>query len=93
VVVGLHQRPGLVLPKGDGPSWCSRLCECLLADPPAEPLTIVDDLQASSRCGPARSAGRLPARASRRRGQPGPAGAGSAAACAGRALAARRAAR
>ena len=50
VAVGLHRHQGVLLPTGDGPSWCSRLCERLLADPPAEPLTFVEDLQCSEGC-------------------------------------------
>ena len=55
VAVGLHRHPGVLLPTGDGPSWCSRLCERLLADSPAEPLTLVEDLQCSEGCVTARS--------------------------------------
>ena len=50
VAVGLHRHPGVLLPTGDGPSRCSRLCERLLAVPPAEPLTLVEDLQCSKGC-------------------------------------------
>ena len=51
VAVGLHRHPGgVLLPTGDGTSWCSRLCERLLAVPPAEPLTLVEDLQCSAGC-------------------------------------------
>ena len=52
MVVGLHgQEAGVLLPSGEGPSWCSRLCQRLLADPPAEPLTHIEDLQTCERCG------------------------------------------